>query len=45
MNRQDWESLNEEEFQRLFGRTSLSRIKFPDFKRNISDALRSVDYQ
>jgi epoxyqueuosine reductase len=45
MNRQDWESLTEEEFHRLFGRTSLSRIKFPDFIRNISDALRSIDYQ
>lgn len=45
MNRHDWESLTIEKFQRLFGKTALSRIKFDDFKRNISDALRSIDYQ
>ena len=43
MSRKEWESLTEEQFQRLFKKTSVSRIKYPDFKRNISDALRSID--
>jgi epoxyqueuosine reductase len=45
MNRQDWELLTEDKFHRLFGSTSLRRIKFKDFKRNISDALKSIDNQ
>lgn len=45
MKRKDWESLTEEDYHRLFDKTSLSRIKYHDFKRNISDALRSFDYK
>ncbi len=36
-----WQSLNEEQFAELFGKTSMKRIKFPDFKRNIEAAIRS----
>jgi epoxyqueuosine reductase QueG len=43
MNRKDWESLTEEQFNRLFKKTSVCRIKYEDFKRNISDALRSME--
>lgn len=43
MTRKDWESLTEERFNRLFKKTSVRRIKYDDFKRNISDALRSID--
>lgn len=45
MTRRDWETLTEEEFHELFDNTSLSRIRYTDFKRNIGDALRSVDCQ
>ncbi len=44
MNHEDWESLTEEQFHELFDNSSLSRIKYIDFKRNISDALRSAGY-
>jgi epoxyqueuosine reductase len=43
MSREDWESLTEDKFQKLFKKTSVSRIKYEDFKRNISDALRSIN--
>jgi epoxyqueuosine reductase len=44
MTRKDWESLTEEKYQRLFKNSAIRRVKFPDLKRNISDALRSLDY-
>jgi len=44
MIRKDWESLTEEQYSRLFRNSAIRRVKFPDFKRNISDALRSLDY-
>lgn len=44
MTRKDWESLTEENYQRLFKNSAIRRVKFPDLKRNISDALRSLDY-
>jgi epoxyqueuosine reductase len=44
MSREDWESLTEDKFQKLFKKTALTRIKYEDFKRNISDALRSINY-
>ncbi|HPJ58186.1 MAG TPA: tRNA epoxyqueuosine(34) reductase QueG [Bacteroidales bacterium] len=43
MKREDWLSLTEDEFKRLFGSTSVKRIRYNDFKRNIYDALRSLD--
>ncbi|MFH0843654.1 MAG: tRNA epoxyqueuosine(34) reductase QueG [Bacteroidota bacterium] len=43
MKREDWESLSEDKFQKLFKKTSVKRIKYADFRRNISDALRSID--
>ena len=43
MTPKEWGSLTEDQFKRLFKKTALSRIKYDDFKRNISDALRSVD--
>ncbi|MBN1108996.1 MAG: tRNA epoxyqueuosine(34) reductase QueG [Bacteroidales bacterium] len=45
MTREEWVSLTEEKFIRLFGNTSLNRIRFTDFRRNIDDALRSLDKQ
>jgi len=44
MTREDWESLTEERYRSLFGRTAIARVKFPDFRRNIADAFRSMDH-
>jgi epoxyqueuosine reductase len=45
MNREEWESLTEDQYKKLFKKTAVSRIKYDDFKRNISDALKSIGYQ
>jgi epoxyqueuosine reductase len=42
MTRKDWESLTEERFKSLFGKSAVVRVKFPDFRRNIADAFRSM---
>jgi epoxyqueuosine reductase len=42
MTREDWQSLTEDQFKEYFGNTALVRIKFPDFKRNIEAAFRSM---
>lgn len=42
MTREDWESLTEDQYREYFGNTALVRIKFPDFKRNIEAAFRSM---
>jgi len=42
LTRKDWESLTEEQYQRLFKNSAVARVKYPDFKRNIADALRSA---
>ncbi|MCU0455009.1 MAG: tRNA epoxyqueuosine(34) reductase QueG [Bacteroidales bacterium] len=42
MTRKDWESITEDRFKSLFGRTAVVRVKFPDFRRNIVDAFRSM---
>ncbi len=44
MKRKDWKSLTEDQFKELFNKTAINRIKYKDFKRNISDALKSTDY-
>ena len=44
MTRKEWESLTEEQYQRLFRYSAVRRVKLADLKRNISDALRSLDY-
>ncbi len=43
MTRKDWESLTEEQYHSFFKNSAIRRVKFPDLKRNISDALRSMD--
>ncbi len=43
MTRDDWQSLTEDQFNDYFSKTALVRIKFPDFKRNIEAAFRSVN--
>lgn len=42
MSREEWESLTEDQFQKLFKKTALVRIKYEDFMRNISAALKSI---
>lgn len=42
MTCEDWQSLTEDQFNEYFSKTALVRIKFPDFKRNIEAALRSM---
>lgn len=44
MSRKEWQSLTEEEFNKLFNNTALVRIKYADFKRNIDAAIRSLDF-
>lgn len=45
MTPDDWQSLTEEQFNKYFSKTALVRIKFPDFKRNIEAAFRSMDHK
>jgi epoxyqueuosine reductase len=43
LSREEWQSLTEDQFITLFRNTTLGRIKFKDFKRNIDAAIRSMD--
>jgi epoxyqueuosine reductase len=45
MSREEWGSLTKDQFHALFNKTALTRIKYEDFKMNISAALRSFDYK
>jgi epoxyqueuosine reductase len=45
MNREEWLSLTEEQYLRLFRDTALERVKYPNLMRNISAAIKSMDYQ
>jgi epoxyqueuosine reductase len=40
----DWQSLTEDQYIILFKNTALERVRFTDLKRNIADAIRSMDY-
>jgi len=44
LTHKEWQSLTEDQFKLLFGKTSMARIKFKDLKRNIDAAIRSMDY-
>lgn len=44
MDRKEWESLTEDQFNDLFKKSAMNRVRYKDFKRNISDALKSTDY-
>jgi epoxyqueuosine reductase len=41
MSREDWKNLSKEQFSRLFGKTSLARVKYEKLMSNIEAALRS----
>ena len=45
MSREEWQSLTEEQYMRLFRNTALERVKYNDLMRNVSAAIRSVDYK
>lgn len=45
ISREEWGSLTEDQFQKLFKKTALTRIKYEDFMRNISAALKSIASQ
>jgi hypothetical protein len=38
---EDWKNLSREQFSRLFGKTSLGRVKYEKLMSNIEAALRS----
>jgi epoxyqueuosine reductase len=42
MTLEEWQTLTEDQFNELFSKTALVRIKYPDFKRNIDAAIRSL---
>lgn len=44
MTREDWLSLTEERYLRLFKNTAIERVKYTDLMRNIEAAVRSMDY-
>jgi epoxyqueuosine reductase len=43
MSLEDWKNLSREQFSRLFGNTSLGRVKYEKLMSNIEAALRSDD--
>ncbi len=45
MTREDWLSLTEDQYNMLFKKSALERVKYTDLLRNISAAIKSMDYQ
>ena len=45
MTREDWQSLTEEQYSRLFKNTAVERVRYSDLVRNINAAIKSMDYQ
>jgi len=45
MSREEWQSLTEDRYLRLFKNTAVERVKYKDLMRNIEAAIRSMDYQ
>jgi epoxyqueuosine reductase len=45
MTREDWQSLTEEQYSRLFKNTAVERVSYSDLMRNINAAIKSMDYQ
>jgi len=43
MSRDEWQSLTEESYSRLFSNTTLERVKYDNLMRNIEAAIRSMD--
>jgi epoxyqueuosine reductase len=41
MSLQEWKDLSEERFKRLFGETSMARVKYEKLMGNIEDAFKS----
>lgn len=44
MTREDWLSLSEENYIRLFRNTAVERVKYTDLMRNIRAAMKSMEY-
>lgn len=44
MSREEWLSLTEEQYLRLFKNSAVERVKYSDLIRNIKAAVRSMDY-
>ena len=42
MSLEDWLSMSETQFRDLFGSSAMSGVKYPQFKRNIEDAVKSI---
>jgi len=45
MTREDWLSLTEDQYNMLFKKSAIERVKYTDLLRNISAAIKSMDYQ
>ena len=45
MSLEEWKSLTEERYLRLFKNTAVERVKYNDLIRNINAAIKSMDYQ
>ena len=45
MTREDWQSLTEDQYSRLFKNTAVERVRYSDLMRNINAAIKSMDYQ
>ena len=43
MNNEDWQTLTEVQYERLFRNTALERVKYTDLIRNIEAAIKSMD--
>jgi len=44
MSREEWLTLTEEKYLKLFRSTAVERVKYSDLMRNIKAAVRSMDY-
>jgi epoxyqueuosine reductase len=44
MSREEWQTLTEDRYLRLFKNTAVERVKYKDLMRNIEAAIRSMDY-
>ena len=45
MGPEEWQSLTEEKYSRLFRDSALERVKYNDLMRNIEAAIKSMNYQ
>ena len=44
MSREEWLSLTEEKYLKLFRSTAVERVKYNDLMRNVKAAVKSMNY-